>query len=58
MAKRMMEISDWHVPGFGASDCSCSSHLFGMKTDPQKKPSFIELLQYFRMDRLYNQISK
>jgi sugar fermentation stimulation protein A len=58
MAKRIMEISDWHVPGFGGSDCSCSTHLFGMKTDPQKQPSFIEALQYFRMDRLYGLISK
>jgi sugar fermentation stimulation protein A len=41
------------VPGFGSSDCSCGSHLFGMAEDPLHSPEFIALLQYFRMDRLF-----
>jgi len=53
IAEALEKISDWSVPGFGSSDCSCSSHLFGMKKDPLRSPDFISILQYFRMDRLF-----
>ncbi|MBN1380683.1 MAG: DNA/RNA nuclease SfsA [Deltaproteobacteria bacterium] len=52
LAAAVAKISDWSVPHFGASDCSCESHLFGMAQNPIHTPRFIELLQYFRMDRL------
>ncbi|MDH7499678.1 MAG: DNA/RNA nuclease SfsA [candidate division NC10 bacterium] len=55
VAEALREISDWSVPGFGSSDCSCLSHLFGMKKDPLRSPDFLSLLQYFRMDRLFAQ---
>jgi sugar fermentation stimulation protein A len=44
-------VAEWSIPGFGCSDCSCSSHLFGMSDDPLTSASFHEILQYFRMDR-------
>ncbi len=53
LAARMRAIADWDIPGFGASDCDCPGHLFGMKHDPLSSPAFIGLLQYFRMDRLF-----
>jgi sugar fermentation stimulation protein A len=53
LAGALKKISDWEVPGFGCSDCFCSSHLYGMKKDPIHTPEFISLLQYFRMDRLF-----
>jgi len=46
------KIADWRVPGFGSWDCNCETHLFGMNKDPVHTRSFIELLLYFRMDRL------
>jgi len=46
------KLADWRVPGFGSSDCDCGTHLFGMNEDPVHTRSFIELLLYFRMDRL------
>jgi sugar fermentation stimulation protein A len=52
LAAAVAAISDWSVPRFGSSDCSCGSHLFGMAEDPVHTPRFIELLQYYRMDRL------
>jgi len=52
IASALGKIAGWHVPRFGSSDCSCDSHLFGMAEDPVHDPSFIKLLQYFRMDRL------
>jgi sugar fermentation stimulation protein A len=53
MAEAMREIADWTISGFGSSDCSCPTHLFGMKADPIRSSKFINLLQYFRMDRLH-----
>jgi sugar fermentation stimulation protein A len=53
LADALKKISGWEVPGFGCSDCSCSSHLYGMRKDPIHMPEFISLLQYFRMDRLF-----
>jgi len=54
LADALKKISDWQVPNFGCSDCSCTSHLFGMRKDPIHTPEFISLLQYFRMDRLFD----
>jgi sugar fermentation stimulation protein A len=53
LAQALKQISSWEIPGFGCSDCSCSSHLYGMNKDPIHIPEFISLLQYFRMDRLF-----
>jgi sugar fermentation stimulation protein A len=52
MADRMKQISHFAVPGFGASDCSCKSHLFGFRQHPLKDPEFIQSLLHFRIDRL------
>jgi sugar fermentation stimulation protein A len=51
-ASGMSNISEWSVPGFGCSDCSCPSHLFGFSADPLSTRHFHDLLQYYRMDRL------
>jgi len=52
IAKSARKIADWQIESFGCSDCSCSSHLFGMTGDPLQSRPFISLLQYFRMDRM------
>jgi sugar fermentation stimulation protein A len=52
IAAAMRKIAGWTVPGFGSSDCRCVSHLFGMDEDPVRTRSFIDLLMYFRIDRL------
>jgi sugar fermentation stimulation protein A len=51
ISEAMSEIAEWDIPGFGCSDCSCGTHLFGMAGDPIRSRPFRELLQYFRMDR-------
>jgi sugar fermentation stimulation protein A len=50
MAARLAQITSWQIAGFGSSDCSCASHLFGMEDHPLQ--NFIQLLLYFRMERL------
>ena len=56
LAMRLAVLADWRVPAFGASDSPCDSHLFGMNTNPVHHPAFIDLLQYFRMDRLVSHL--
>lgn len=56
IAKALRGISDWPIDGFGASDCSCRTHLFGMNENPITSPQFIHTLMYFRIDRLNNQL--
>ncbi len=51
IAKAMSGIADWSIPGFGSTDCSCETHLFGMERDPLLSKDFHKTLQYFRMDR-------
>jgi len=53
IAKAMSKITEWSVPGFGSTDCSCDTHLFGMPKDPLQSKDFHKLLQYFRMDRYF-----
>ena len=50
IAKAMSKITEWSVPGFGSTDCSCKTHLFGMSGDPLESESFHKTLQYFRTD--------
>jgi len=52
IARALAGMAEMSVPGFGSSDCSCRSHLFGWKEDPRRNPAFVDLLQHFRMDRL------
>jgi sugar fermentation stimulation protein A len=56
IAEALHGISGWNVPGFGASDCSCESHLFGVSEDPLLSQEFINLLLHFRIDRLEAQL--
>jgi sugar fermentation stimulation protein A len=52
LAQRTARIAEWSIPGFGCSDCRCPSHLLGFSTNPLQLRVFLDLIQYFRMDRL------
>lgn len=52
IAKRLKGISDWFIPRFGSSDCTCETHLLGMQADPIKSADFINTLLYYRIERL------
>jgi len=51
VAGAVKEATDGEVAGFGASDCSCPSHLFRTADDPMLSPRFHALIHYFRMER-------
>src|SRR3990172_896506 len=53
IAKAFSDISEYKIPGFGCTDCTCETHLFGFENDPLRLEKFQKLLQYFRMDRYH-----
>jgi sugar fermentation stimulation protein A len=55
IAESLSMITEWNIPGFGSTDCSCRTHLFGVSSDPLRSEEFHKLLQHFRMNR-YNQL--
>ena len=57
IAGELGTIADLQVPGFGSSDCSCSTHLFGMQQDPFLSREFITLLLHFRMGLLEQELA-
>lgn len=54
LAHALKEIADREIAHFGASDCSCRSHLFCMEQYPLNSRRFHEFLQHYRMERLLN----
>jgi sugar fermentation stimulation protein A len=48
LAKALRTIGGREVPGFGSSDCGCSSHLFRLGSAPRTDPAFIGLVLRFR----------
>lgn len=52
LAASTEEVADWSVRGFGCSDCSCQSHLFGFGDHPLQLSRFTELLLEYRLGRL------
>jgi len=54
VAEAVSKIAEWSISGFGSTDCSCETHLFGTSSDPIQSEDFQKLVQYFRMDRYSN----
>jgi len=52
IAAALEKIARGRVENFGSSDCPCRSHLFVMDHDPLISRGFIDLLMFFRIDRL------
>lgn len=53
IARSVEKLGEVPVPSFGASDCSCPSHLVKMPLNPLYSANFHHLLQYYRMNRLF-----
>jgi len=58
LAAGLKKVSRWSVPGFGCSDCSCGSHLFGMETDPVHSPDFIHFLLDHRIGSIEGELGR
>jgi sugar fermentation stimulation protein A len=58
LAAAIREIADRQAPGFGSTDCDCPSHLFGMDDDPFRSKAFSDVLLYFRMGKLEEELER
>jgi sugar fermentation stimulation protein A len=54
IAGSLRTISYSRIKDFGSSDCECDSHLFYMEGNPVESKKFIDLLLYYRMERILN----
>lgn len=52
LAETLSCIADWTIPGFGCTDCSCKSHLFGFHQNPMHLPAFVKIEENFEINRL------
>ena len=52
LAETLSGIADWSIPGFGCTDCSCKSHLFGFHQNPMHLPAFVKIEENFEINRL------
>lgn len=52
LAEALSGIADWTIPGFGCTDCSCKSHLFGFHQKPMHLPAFVKIEENFEINRL------
>lgn len=52
LAETLSGITDWTIPGFGCTDCSCKSHLFGFHQNPMHLPAFVKIEENFEINRL------
>ncbi len=52
IAQKLSSIADDKIDGFGAGDCSCSTHLFYFSEDPLKNENFINILTFFMLDKI------
>ena len=52
LARHICGMAEWTVEGFGSSDCNCTSHLFGMISNPLDNKAFMKILLDFRINRL------
>ncbi len=58
LASDLTKIADWSIAGFGCSDCSCRSHLFGVEEDPIKSSNFIEMLINYRIKSVEKELER
>ncbi|GAB4437957.1 MAG: hypothetical protein OHK0040_09400 [bacterium] len=49
VANEVSKISDWFMKDFGCSDCKCKSHLFGFSKNPLQNRKFIDLILFYRI---------
>ncbi len=58
LASDLAKIAAWSIAGFGCSDCSCRSHLFGVEEDPVKSSNFIEMLINYRIKSVEKELER
>lgn len=52
LAAAISDIADWEIKGFGCTDCSCKSHLFGFYENPLHIKAFTKIEENFEINIL------
>ena len=52
LATAISDIADWEIKGFGCTDCSCKSHLFGFYENPLHIKAFTKIEENFEINIL------
>ena len=51
LAQNLKTLAQSIIPHFGSSDCNCKSHLFYFEETPLKLKDFIELINFYRLEK-------
>ncbi|MFN3504697.1 MAG: DNA/RNA nuclease SfsA [Caldimicrobium sp.] len=51
IASELSNFAETSIKNFGASDCNCKSHLLYFPSNPLLNPHFINLINYFRLEK-------
>jgi len=51
LAQNLKTLAQSLIPHFGSSDCNCESHLFYFEETPLKLKDFIELINFYRLEK-------
>lgn len=52
LAAAISDIAEWEIKGFGCTDCSCTSHLFGFHENPLHIKAFTKIEEDFEINVL------
>lgn len=52
LAAAISDIADWEIKGFGCTNCSCKSHLFGFYENPLHIKAFTKIEENFEINIL------
>jgi sugar fermentation stimulation protein A len=51
LAQNLKSLAQLLIPHFGSSDCNCQSHLFYFEKNPLNSKTFIDLLNFYRLEK-------
>ncbi|MCX7769498.1 MAG: DNA/RNA nuclease SfsA [Proteobacteria bacterium] len=57
LAKKLLQVADWSINGFGASDCGCDTHMFGFYNNPLDYENFRQVVFHYRIGILKEEIN-
>jgi len=51
LAQNLKPLTQFLIPHFGSSDCNCESHLFYYEKNPLNLKDFINLINFYRLEK-------
>jgi sugar fermentation stimulation protein A len=57
LAASVRAVAERALPGFGSSDCGCTSHLFYFRRNPEELPAFVKAMLALRFQPAFRYVS-